>query len=66
MESSIQSLDQDVTLSEPTGLASCTKAIVVHPTATAISEDDEPDTLTKAEEIDDDLEYSTGSTDTLV
>ena len=62
----MQSSDQDVTPSKPTGLASCTKAVVVHPTATAISEDDEPDTLTEAEEIDDDLEYSTSSMDTLV
>ena len=66
MESLMQSSDQDVTPSKPTGLASCTKAVVVHPTATAISEDDEPDTLTEAEEIDDDLEYSTSSMDTLV
>ena len=64
-ESSMQSSDQDVTPSKPTGLASRTKAIV-HPTATAVSEDDEPDTLTEAEEIDDDLEYSTSLTDTLV
>jgi len=55
---------QDAVPSKPAGLAGSFKATIMQPAAA--DEDDEPDTPTETEEIDDDLEYSGGSTDTLV
>jgi len=57
---------QDTIRNKPAGLAGHAKAAIMHPAVTAADEDDEPITLTEDEEIDDNLEYSGGSADTLV